>query len=311
MMDNSCGDSRCWTKNDRVPTFHSATPRRRCETTSASVDESPSRGAARSDLARGLRVDDPGLRIREQPAASPTCSDPTAPVVSRSDNRWSTATLATPRARASFHDDWSQRATPKIREDRPRLVHDDYDAVDPVPGTWRPGHVGDGTQSRLQPRRGAGHQDPQRGGVVHRRQVEDYQPASSRRPGGWDRRTCHAGRRPRDGAAPALRCARRRRGRRCRSPPTGLHRRRGEGSVSTTVGSVGPELSSSRPRFSTRRHPPTARSRALRSVEKQDSPQTCRRQRSQQLTAPSRDPSSRPTSSVPSRRRRHRRGRAG
>ena len=46
IMAASIGDRRCSTKNDRAPTFHRATPRRRCGTISASVDYNPSKVTA-------------------------------------------------------------------------------------------------------------------------------------------------------------------------------------------------------------------------------------------------------------------------
>src|SRR5450755_3246065 len=48
------------------------------------------------------------------PWASATCSESEAPTERRSDTRCSTATLDTPKARESFHDDWSHRATPRF-----------------------------------------------------------------------------------------------------------------------------------------------------------------------------------------------------
>ena len=44
----SKADSRCWTRKERPPTFHRATPRCSCGTSSASVEDSPSRSPARS-----------------------------------------------------------------------------------------------------------------------------------------------------------------------------------------------------------------------------------------------------------------------
>ena len=48
------------------------------------------------------------------PLANATCSESEAPTECRSDTRCSTATLETPKARDSFHDDWSHRATPRL-----------------------------------------------------------------------------------------------------------------------------------------------------------------------------------------------------
>ena len=89
-------------------------PRRSCGSRSVSVADNESNSAAASsspgDCAYTTRVSESD----RSPCASATCSESDAPTERRSETRCNTATFETPKARESFQDDCSQRATPKF-----------------------------------------------------------------------------------------------------------------------------------------------------------------------------------------------------
>ena len=106
-----------------------------------------------------------------RPCASATCSESDAPTEHRSETRCNTATLETPKARESFHDDCSQRATPRFE----RIAHASSTTrkkpprpndVPPALTAVRPGRDSG-------PGGGAGHQDAEGGRRIQRGEIED------------------------------------------------------------------------------------------------------------------------------------------
>ena len=86
------------------------------------------------------------------PSARRCCSEPSAPAARKSEKRWSTATLATPKARDSLKHACNQWAMARLD----RMAH----ASSTTTRRWPPSLAG---QHRLQPCGGAGHQDPEGG----------------------------------------------------------------------------------------------------------------------------------------------------
>ena len=114
-MAISSGDSRCWTRNERVPTFHSATPRRSWGTSSASVDDKPEQRRRPVRPRRGLGVDDTCLGVGQKAPGQPDLLGPGRTGRRRGPTAGGAPPRSTrPRPDDSFHDDWSQRATARL-----------------------------------------------------------------------------------------------------------------------------------------------------------------------------------------------------
>ena len=166
-MGRSVALRRCCTRKDRCPDLpqRDAPPQLGQQVGLGGREGQEVR--RRLELARRLRVDHPGLRVREQALGQRHLLR-----IRRTDR----AQVGHPvqdrhvghaQARESFHDDCSQRATPRFdrmahassttRKKRPRP-----EGVAPPPARGRPG------QRRLQPGRGAGHQDAERGRASRR-----------------------------------------------------------------------------------------------------------------------------------------------
>ena len=140
-MDSSCGDSRCWTRNDRAPTFHSATPRRRWGTNSASVDESPSRGrpvrprpvaARRRPGSRSPTAAPAPIRPARIPPR-PSCRDPTTGGARRHWTLPGPETISMTTGATAPLPSWRGSPTPRPRRPRPRR----FDRCGPGPSRRR------------------------------------------------------------------------------------------------------------------------------------------------------------------------------
>ncbi len=155
--------TRCSTRNERSATFHSATPRgsRTTRSRSVTVRRSNCRVVSASEAAwpKTTRVSVSASR----PSASRCWAEPAAPAARRSDNRWTTATLATPTARASLNVACNHRAVARSCRTA--------QASSTTTSRLGPPPLG---QHRLQPAGGAGHQDGQRRGGEHGRQVQRH-----------------------------------------------------------------------------------------------------------------------------------------
>ena len=165
----SAGPSRCSTRNDRCPSFHSATPRGSWGSSSASVVGQADQLGRGRHLGRRLAEDDPGLGVGQQAlgqalllgavgARGPQVREPV-------DDRDVGDAVGPGQLEAGLQP----TGDAEVGKDGPRLVDHDQ----PADAVAAP-------QDGLQPRGGAGHQDAEGGRPVQRGQVEhDERPVES------------------------------------------------------------------------------------------------------------------------------------
>ena len=169
-MRRSMALSRCWTRKDRWPTFHSATPRRSWGRSSLSVDESSRSDGGGGQFARRLGVDDTRLGVGQEPLGQRHllrvgCADRMQIRHAVQDGHVGHA--EGPR---QFPGGLQPAGHTEIGEDRPGLVdHQEHLSAGAVAPAGVAGQRG------LQPGGGAGHQNAQCGRGVERREIEHDQ----------------------------------------------------------------------------------------------------------------------------------------
>ncbi len=94
-ISSSVRERRCSTRNDRLPTFHSAWPLDDCGSSFASVSDGPSSSGV-VHVRRRLAIDDPGLAVGQKSFARRTWWEPAARAEVRSESRCSPAHSSPP-----------------------------------------------------------------------------------------------------------------------------------------------------------------------------------------------------------------------